>query len=74
MVLARIYIDSHIKLQPMTSNLVKPRGNPANLKRAGMGRPKGVSNMATKALKEMVFLEGWNLAGERGHDTSAGDL
>ena len=48
-------IDFHIKLQPMTSNLVKPRGNPANLKRAGMGRPKGVPNKATKALKEMIL-------------------
>ena len=55
MVLVRTYIDSHIKLQPMISNLVKPRGNPANLKRAGMGRPKGVPNKATKALKEMIL-------------------
>jgi hypothetical protein len=39
----------------MTSNLVKPRGNSANLKRAGMGRPKGVPNKATKALKEMIL-------------------
>ena len=49
-------VDSHIKLQPMTSNLVKPIGNPPNLKLAGMGRPKGVPNKATKVLKEMILV------------------
>jgi hypothetical protein len=48
-------IHFDIKLLCMTSNLVKPRGNPVNLKRAGMGRPKGVPNKATKALKEMIL-------------------
>ena len=48
-------IHFDIKLLCMTSNLVKPRANPANLKRAGMGRPKGVPNKATKALQEMIL-------------------
>lgn len=44
-----------MKMIGMTTKLVKPRGNTANLKRAGMGRPKGVPNKATKALKEMIL-------------------
>ncbi len=43
----KVFLDNHlvrmpthfdIKLLCMTSNLVKPRGNPANLKRAGIAR------------------------------------
>jgi hypothetical protein len=46
---------SHIKMPSMTTKLQKTRGNTANLKRAGMGRSKGVPNKATKALKEMIL-------------------
>ena len=49
----RFYSD--IKMTSMTTKVQKSRGNTANLKRAGMGRPKGVPNKATKALKEMIL-------------------
>ena len=47
------YFD--IKMTSMTTKVQKTRGNTANLKRAGMGRPKGGPNTATQALKEMIL-------------------
>jgi hypothetical protein len=49
----RIHFD--IKLLCRTIILVKARGNPTNLTRAGMGRPKGIANKATRALKQMIL-------------------
>lgn len=37
------------------SKVEKPRGNIANLSRAGMGRKKGTPNKVTKSLKEMIL-------------------